>query len=151
MLKKLLLLSIAVGLCVFTMAQEIEPCNGNTQRNMANLEKSAIFNVTGINLNKYDWSEPNINCHINQTINEYTTSRLFKYLGYGGLVTGLPVAITGFGATAKAAGKQGSLIGLGIGLSGAGVYSLFHSNKKQRKSDRHMQNVSNYYRANDLF
>ena len=151
MKKKLLSMMIACLIIGITNAQEIEPCVGNSQRNMANLEQSAIFNVTGINLNKYDWSNPDVNCHINETINEYSSSKLYKYLGYGGVGLGIPFLISSFGSTAKTANKQGTFLGIGVVLSGAGVYSFINAKKKQTKSDQHMQNVSTYYRENDLF
>lgn len=72
-MKKLILgWTVPVILLCFTVSVKgqnfsLDACDKYTERS-TNLYKSAIFNTAGINLNKYDWSKPTLNCHINSTM-----------------------------------------------------------------------------------
>lgn len=131
---------------------EVAPCNGKNNTKPLNIgEKSIMFNQAGINLNKYDWSNLNINCHINETLTRYKTSKSLKSVawilaggGAGFLVGGIMSAGSGRGSGSD--GGAGAMIAVGaVSLVGSIPLFIGGSNNK-KKSDYHMQQVMEFYR-----
>ncbi len=127
---------------------KIEVCNGNTSLDKDFLRKATTFNFAGMNLARYDWSDKNINCHINSCVKYDKRKRFHLVLTYTTLVTG---------GTMLAYGGQifdfddGEEILIGGYLIGTGITALFVAISNKRKSNRHMKEVYEYYRMKNLF
>jgi len=133
-------------------AQQIESCTGNNQKSMQSIEKSVIFNVAGMNLAKYDWSNPDVNCHINNTIKFQKKAQTSKWIGWTGALTGASLMLVGFAGGSGPYSEDHSTVGyLGAALTGGGIYFVIDSKKSKRKSNFHLGQVSNYYQQKKLF
>ena len=142
-------------------AQEGAPCSGNTERSEDAFLKSAYFNAVGINLQKYDWSEPAINCHINSSLKSRKKSGWMKYGAFsavgigaglliGGISTGNRIVGTNLRTGEPEYGSGGGLIATGAVLIGGAIPLFIFSKKHKEKSNRHLNQVSNYYRRKGL-
>ena len=142
-------------------AQEVAPCSGNTQRSNDAFLKSAYFNAVGINLQKYDWSEPTINCHINMFLESRKKSDWMKYGAFSAVGIGAGLLISGISAGNRIVGTNlrtgepeygsgGGLIATGAVLIGGSIPLFIFSKKHKEKSNRHLNQVSDYYRRKGL-
>lgn len=140
-----------------TYAQEILDCQGSTHQQADLLTKTAVFNVVGINLNRYDWSEPVVNCHINNTITTYNDSKFMGKIaatvagvGLGLLATGIIQKSYGGGPFDVGSGGNTSIV-LGSIITGGSIPLFGLSIKKRKKSNTHLNQVSTYFRKKGLF
>lgn len=126
---------------------EVAPCTGENTKPLDYGTKSIMFNQSGINLVKYDWSNPSLNCHINNTIKFEKNRRSSKTLATTLIIVGislLPLAAimpsnngtSGTQTTFLVMGGLSTAIGIPVGI-GAG------SSKKKR--DYHLGQVVDYY------
>ncbi len=142
------------AITVISFAQTIETCNGDKTKRTDLLTKTAVFQQIGINLNKYDWKTPDVNCHINETISNLGKRNLYNYLGGGGIGGG--ISFIALGATQSSysglTGNSGagSYI-LGAALVGGGIYALIQASKKKKKHNYHLNQVSEHYRQKGWF
>jgi hypothetical protein len=157
-MKKTVLLSTLI-LCISMVSAQtpqtsatpdVVPCTGQNSKPLDFGEKSIMFNQSGINLNKYDWSNLNLNCHINKTIAHQKTAKSLKsiawILGAGGagfLVGGIMSSGSGRGSGSD--GGAGAIIGIGaVSLVGSIPLFIGASNNK-KKRDFHLNQVVDYY------
>lgn len=140
---------VMVLLCIATYGQTtIENCKGNTQKRVDLLEKAAVFNAIGVNLNKYDWSDPTVNCHINSTILNLKKGKTLNVLGSVGM--GLSGGMLVNGSLSQYKGAKNGFIAGGLILLGGSIYSFVRAKQKKKKSNRHLNQVMNYYQRNNL-
>jgi hypothetical protein len=149
-MKKSLLIFMAI-LFYFALlhSQTIDPCGENTGKTIIDGDNALYFNLQGINLNTYNWNNPDVNCHINLMINDYHSTKANKLgaaicLGVGlGLVPAAIVStITG--------GEAGGLYVLSaLGLGGS-IYLYSRAGKSKKSMNYHLNEVSEYYRAEGL-
>lgn len=140
-------------------ATEIAPCVGNTTKSFDVLEKSVVFNAVGVNINKYDWSNPTVNCHINETVKKYKGSRSMKTIGWALLGAGLGFVALGIAQEASqktyygvTAGSSGTGFIVAGALSfGSGIGCLIGGGSAKKKSDHHLSQVAEYYRTKGLY
>jgi len=136
-----------------THAQKVEICNGDKSQRMDLMSKSVVFNQVGINLNKYNWDNPNINCHINETILNLKDRGNYYYLGWSGVGVGAGLILGGVSYLANpyTDGAGGGFVALGALATGGGIYLLTLAAKKKKKHDYHLNQVNQYYRSQGLF
>ncbi len=131
-------------------AQQVEMCNGDKSQRLDLMSKSVIFNQVGININKYDWSNPDVNCHINETILNLKSRNSYNYLGSTGLGLGIGMIAGGAYLASFDYGGGGYIAGGAI-LTGGAVYLLTLAAKKKKKHNYHLDQVNKYYRSQGLF
>lgn len=161
-MKKTVLLSLLSVIMLGLSAQttpassiEVAPCTGQNTKPLDFGEKSIMFNQSGINLVKYDWSNPNLNCHINNTITYSKSNKTMKTIAYYGcLPVGISMIIIGafmessqkttyYGATTGSSGKPLIVLG-GLSLGSTIALGIGGSNAK-KKRDYHLGQVIDYY------
>jgi len=138
----------------FTNAQQVEMCNGDKSQRLDLMSKSVVFNQVGININKYDWSNPNVNCHINETILNLKARNNYNYLGATGVGVGVGLIAGGVSTLALKLGENvtgNGLIAGGAILTSGGIYLLRRAIKKKKKHNYHLDQVNKYYRSQGLF
>lgn len=149
-MKKLFFLMAFCAITVISFAQTIETCNGDKSKRTDLLAKTAVFQQVGINLNKYDWKTPNMNCHINETISNFSKRNTYNYLGWSGIGAGASVfSLAGIQSTYTDGGA--GLYVLGAALVGGGIYAVIQAGKKKKKHNYHLNHVSEYYRQKGWF
>ncbi|MBO6518017.1 MAG: hypothetical protein JJ975_15870 [Bacteroidia bacterium] len=99
-LLRILICSLLVWTSTLSNAQteqdtSLIPCYGNVQRAILATETAMFFNLSGINLNKYDWKNPTLNCHINSVVDHSKKFISNKALGYTSVSLGLSGLGTG--------------------------------------------------------
>lgn len=137
----------------FISAQDVnlKSCH-KFQEKSSLFSKTEVFNGVGINLSKYDWSNPTLNCHINSGMYFAKKSKMKR----AGAITAVSVGGVFFmgGATILASvggGGGAALVTLGcLGIGGSVPLFIF-SKKDKVKMNEHVDQVSNYYRVNNLF
>jgi len=136
-----------------TNAQQVEMCNGDKSQRMDLLSKSVVFNQVGINLNKYDWSNPAVNCHINETILNLKQRGTYFYLGWSGIGVGGGLLLGGasYLANPYTDGAGTGFVALGTLATAGGIYLLTKAAKKKKKHNHHLNQVNQYYRSRGLF
>lgn len=128
----------------------ISDCKGNTARPNDLLEKSYIFNQVGINLTRYDWSNPTVNCHINETIRQTKAAAGKRILANGLLGLGLGFISTALLTDGYVEIRRAAL-GLGV-ISTGGSIALYRSSSKSKKqANVHLDQVGSYFRNNKLY
>jgi len=133
-------------------AQQVEMCSGDKSQRMDLMSKSVVFNQVGINLNKYDWNNPNINCHINETILNLKSRNNYNYLAGTGAGIGLGMLAGGaYTVGSRYLDGGGGLIVGGALVTGASIYLLTLAAKKKKKHNHHLNQVNQYYRSQGLF
>ncbi|GAB3430782.1 hypothetical protein [Niabella aquatica] len=161
-------ISIAtIGLNSPSFAQSNTPatipdCQGNTLKSSNAFEKSALFNSVGVDLYKYDWKNPTINCHINETIkaNSKRMSNLYGAAAAGGGALGLlTIGLVGhvptdvdfdndYGYPKRKISVAPVIFGLGSAVLS---YYLFNKSKRWKsRSENHLTIVQDYFRMKGL-
>jgi len=136
----------------FTNAQQVEMCNGDKSQRLDLMSKSVVFNQVGININKYDWSNPEVNCHINETILNLKSRNNYNYLAGTGIGVGLGmIAGGGMSLGSRYLDGGGGLVAGGAIITGASIYLLTLAAKKKKKHNYHLNQVNQYYRTQGLF
>jgi hypothetical protein len=154
-MKKLFLtLAITIAIMGASYAQnfQLDECDMFTNKSTS-LYKSAVFNTAGINLNKYDWQNKTLNCHINSTM-LYAKKSSNKKLGaiiatsMGGvfIISGAPLL-----GSRYLGGAGAGMFAIGLTSVGGAVPLFIFSKKDKKKMDYHLDQVSEYYRTNNLF
>lgn len=140
----------------------IPDCQGNTFRSSDVFEKSALFNSVGVNLSKYDWNNPTINCHINETLkaNSKRMSNLYGAGAAGGAALGLltiglvghypeDADFNGNGYPSRKISVAPVIFGLGSAVLS---YYLFNKSKRWKtRSQNHLTIVQDYFRLKGLY
>lgn len=138
-------------------------CNGNTMRSQDAFEKSAMFNAVGINLMKYDWSNQTINCHINEAVKTQKGSSVMKTIAWSTLAAGASLLTIGimvesssnstryYGVPSSSSTSGTPLIVLGALSIGTSIPLFIGGGSAKKKSNAHLQEVSEYYRQKGWF
>lgn len=152
MKKQTLLISIFIfGFYSHSSAQDkIAVCNGNVKLSTNFNRKATTFNMAGMNLGKYDWSDKNVNCHINQTIRELNKKKANSIIGVTLIGFGGSLIVGGSTLYGNAFENDGYRLIGGL-ITGAGMTFLWNTIGNKRKSNRHMKEVYRYYRMKNLF
>lgn len=135
---------------------EVAPCTGNSAKPLDLGEKSIMFNQAGINLLKYDWSNQNLNCHINEAMKKRKDNKTFKSMGWLLLAAGAGLAIGGgLGSSSNKGsysgdGGAGAFIGLGIGMTAISIPCFIGGSNNKKKADYHLRQVMDYYQKKGL-
>jgi len=137
----------------FTNAQQkVEMCNGDKSQRLDLMSKSAVFNQVGININKYDWSNPDVNCHINETILNLKQRNNYNYLGGTGVGVGLGLIGSGaYSLGSRYLDGGGGLVLGGVIITAGSIYLMTLAAKKKKKHNYHLDQVNKYYRSAGLF
>lgn len=161
-MKKFLLIIIITLLGSKSFSQNrVQPCNGNTSKNTDAISESIYFTSVGVNINKYDWKNPDVNCHINETLSNRKKSKWMKYgawasAGIGAvlLISGLQTKsavneidkFSGNPSVTESSSSRGSSLTVIGGIMVAGSIPLFigASNKKKR-ANKHLSELSKYF------
>ena len=149
MKKQIVILMVLICPLQMTHAQSIEPCIGNTSKGILDADDALYFNLQGLNLNSYDWSNPDVNCHINLMLENHhsavinsTWGWVVGSLGLGGLAAAIPLSYFSDGLA--------PLYLVSVGGIAGGVYMFVKSSKQKKLRNYHMNAVSTYYRENKL-
>lgn len=150
MKKQTLILMMTVITAFEVNAQKVDTCNGNTSKVIIDADDALYFNLQGLNLNSYDWTNPNINCNINLMLVNYHSSKNFGTLGWiligvGASGLGSAIALSSYGSDSVA---PIYLVSLG-GIAG-GIGFLVKASKEKKSMNFHMNTVSQYYRDRGL-
>lgn len=153
-MKKITMLSLLVLCGISHISAQtdtsVAPCNGSNNTKPLDLaEKSVLFNQAGINLNKYDWSNPNLNCHINEGISHVKTAKTLKSLAWVLMSSGTGVLLGGImGSSSSSGGSDGgagTFIGMGLVMIGGSVPLFIGGGNNKKKSNYHISQVLDYY------
>lgn len=150
----LIVFLILLGGEAFSQKTTVTPCHGNTSKSADAFTKSIYFNAVGIDLNKYDWQNPDINCHINSFLSNTKENLWIKYgaytlatIGVGTLLIGLSSPDGGF---SEVKSLKNSYITMGAVMIGGSIPLYLWGNKKKKKANKHLMEVSDYYRQKGL-
>jgi hypothetical protein len=127
----------------------VDPCHESSGRPIISGEDLILFNLAGVNLNNYDWSDENVNCHINLTIQSEEKRKaaiilgdITFGLGLGGLVTFIPLA-------AYEGGFSGAILLSSFATVG-GIVIYIGAGKNKKLRDYHLNEVGDYFREHKL-
>lgn len=140
-------------MCVFATttvwAQSADTCVGNTSKPVIDADDALYFNLQGLNLNTYDWTNDNINCNINMMLDHYHSAR---NLGTWGWVL-IGIGASGLGAAIPLTFYMdgvGPIYAVSIGGIVGGVGCLIKASKEKKAMNYHMNTVAQYYRDQGL-
>ncbi len=128
----------------------IIPCYGDVQRAILTTETAMFFNLSGINLNKYNWKNPTLNCHVNSAIDHSRRYLNNKTLGYTSTTLGLSGAGTGILLNNISGGGTGLIVIGGIAIMG-GIYLLNKAFEHKKSMEQHIHVIGDYYQKNNLY
>lgn len=150
----LIVFLILLGGEAFSQKIKVTPCHGNTSKSADAFTKSIYFSAVGINLNKYDWQNPDVNCHINSVLSNKKESLWIKNgayvlagIGVGLLAYGLSSPESPYGDINKITKKVTTI---GVVMVGGAIPLYLWGNKKKKKANEHLMEVSDYYRQKGL-
>ena len=130
---------------------KLDECEGNTKRSTS-LFKSIIFTNAGININKYDWKNPQLNCHINSTMNYAKKTQINKTVSLVLVSTGGAFILGGVTAIASyQTGVGAAFLVPGILCAGGSIPFFIFTKRSKKKMNYHLDQVSEYYRVNNMF
>lgn len=138
----------------------IAPCFCNSGRTIMDIENTVIFNQARINLNRYNWKNPTINCHINSATGDYKKFVWNRYGGYTALGMGAGTLYGGYityqtsqgplGLT-ELKGKGVRYMVIGTAITTLGIYLIKKGIQRRKKANQHVHVVGEYYRNNNLY
>lgn len=130
---------------------KLPECNDMTER-VTSLDRSNIFSSSGINLGKYDWSNPTLNCHINKTTLFAKKAKAKKAGAIASVTVGGIFLMGGASILAQTGGGGGAAL-TALGSAGiCGSVPLFIFRKKDKRNmNYHLDQVSQYYQHKKWF
>lgn len=146
MKKQTLTLMISVFASICLNAQKVDTCNGNSSKVIIDANDALYFNLQGLNLNSYDWTNPNINCNINLMLDSYhsyksLTTWGWVLIGVGASGLGAAIPLSSFGSDGV-----GPIYVVSIGGIAGGIACLVKGSKEKKTMNFHMNTVAQYYR-----
>ncbi|HNA57552.1 MAG TPA: hypothetical protein PLJ43_05505 [Chitinophagales bacterium] len=130
-------------------AQTTDSCTGNTSKVIIDGDDALYFNLQGLNLNAYNWDDPNINCHINLMLDAHRSSMVSSTWGWiliGTGASGLGAAI----ALTYWIDGVAPIYVVSVGSIGGGIACLIKASKQKKVMNYHLNVVSGYYREQGL-
>ena len=139
---------IFVSILNINAQNSIESCSGNTGKSALTLQNAIRFNNAGINLSKYNWDNPDVNCHINNILRYEKKAKikqniLAPVILLGGMSIGGTVYTVLGGDEGLVAFSALSILSLGGSIS-----MLYFAHKDKQKSTFHFTELSSYYYYN---
>lgn len=125
-------------------AQTVQTCEGNTAHVIIDADDALYFNLQGINLNAYDWTNLDVNCHINLMLAAHSSQKLNAIAGW---------TVIGLGATILPIGIIGDsppLFVVSLGGIVGGIALISKSVKQKKEMNYHLNEVSKYFRETKL-
>lgn len=145
MKKVILFLGVLVASTSYAQIK-IDSCTGNSGRPTDIVEANAFLNVMGLNLNKYDFSNGVVNCHINQLVEKRKSVGLMRTLSLMTVTTGASLFLIGAIMPDNGGSGKGAMMGLGGVLTGVSIPMFIAKGNAKKKSNYHMTQISEYYR-----
>ena len=149
MKKTVLLLACFTAMCSQAQTSstiKIDSCSGNSGRPADIVEANAFLNVMGLNLNKYDFSDPKVNCHINNLVEKRKSLGLMRTLSLMTVTTGASLFLLGAVMPDNGGSGKGAMMGLGAACIGVSIPCFIGKANSKKKSNYHMSQIAEYYR-----
>lgn len=126
---------------------KIDSCSGNTGRPLDIVEANAFLNVMGLNLNKYDFSNPTVNCHINSLVQKRKSLGLMRTLSLTTATIGASLFLVGAITPSQGGSSaKGTLMGMGAVFTGISIPFFIAKGSAKKSSNYHMAQIAEYYR-----
>ena len=137
-MKQILLTSI---LSLVAISTSFCQCNKDTIVASDNVPSSiAYFNTWSVLLDSYDWKNPEINCHINGAISDYSKQQVLTTTGSVLVGVSIPLLIWGI------AGKNSVLAVAGGACAAGSGFSFYFAFKHNTSRKHHTAVVYEWYK-----
>ncbi len=137
--------------CILAQKTEVDSCSGySTAKTLYSTDVGIYFNLQGLNLTKYDWSDENVNCHMNGMITNYVKASRNRTIGLYVISGAAPLFLTGALLAPFYDVSRGPWILGTIASAAGGIYLLQNAKKQRVRVAYHMNQVSIHYRLKGL-
>jgi len=145
-MKQLLIILLCSLSSYMATAQKVEPCKGPGTKPSDLSSALVLFKNHGIDLGHYDWSNSDVNCHINMATKYAKNKQTYGVLGDLGLGLGLGGLATGIGIAAGGSSGGGALIAVGSILTvGAIAFIVIVPTNAKKHMNYHLGQVDGYF------